>query len=53
MHAVKEVNQHRKTLDLRISASISFVCIQWLFGNGHFRKANDFLREHELTEIVW
>ncbi len=23
------------------------------FGNGHFRKANDFLREHELTEIVW
>ena len=23
------------------------------FGNGHFRKANDFLREHKLTEIVW
>lgn len=23
------------------------------FGNGHFRKANDFLREHELAEIVW
>lgn len=23
------------------------------FGNGHFKKANDFLREHGLEEIVW
>lgn len=23
------------------------------FGNGHFRKTNDFLREHDLAEIVW
>lgn len=23
------------------------------FGNGHFRKANDFLKEHGLEEIVW
>lgn len=23
------------------------------FGNGHFRKANEFLQEHGMTEIVW
>lgn len=23
------------------------------FGNGHFKKANDFLREHNLDEIIW
>lgn len=23
------------------------------FGNGHFKKTNDFLRKHNLTEIIW
>lgn len=23
------------------------------FGNGHFKKTNDFLREHDLSEITW
>ena len=30
-----------------LSASSGF------FGNGHFRRANEFLAEHGLAEIVW